>query len=317
MSALRQLVAGLWAAMWLRGRLLGLRLRRLFGGGSVATDDGPDFHRAGADPPVESLDQGAAELPPELIARLDATRAELLDHARNALTDTAPSRRVRRRRTASLVAAALLAFGAVGAGASALVAGTTGVDSVDRLLGLYKEGLGKPEASRRTGPSGADVQPSASKASEPIEVVLSDGSRNVTAFYVADDGRICWAVADGDPDGSGTTSCEMPAGVMNGVRDGVYVPAIELGASDVILRGFVRGDVASVSGSGPDGPLDVRLGEPWTPEVPDTEPLRPLVATSSGPGTAPSGSKDDPRFDLRRYSFEAVTDDGRRLSLAP
>jgi hypothetical protein len=317
MRALRQLIAGLWAALWLRGRLVGLRLRRLFGGGQVATDDGPDFHRAGADAPAESLDQGAAELPPDLIARLEAMRAELLGHARNALTDTAPSRRVRRRRTASLVTAALLAFGVVGAGASALVAGTTGVASVDRLLGLYEEGLGKPEASGRTSPSGADVQPSTSKASEPIEVVLSDGSRNVTTFYVAEDGRICWAVADGDPDGSGTTSCEMPAAVFDGVRDGVYVPAIELGTSDVILRGFVRGDVASVSGSGPDGPLDVRLGEPWTPEAPDTQTLRPLVATSSGPRTGPSGSKDDPRFDLRRYAFEAVTDDGRRLPVAP
>lgn len=315
MSALRQLLAGLWAAVWLRGRLVAVRLRRLFSGG-VPADDGPDFHRAGADAPVESLDQGTTELSPELIARLDVTRAELLDHARNALTDAAPSGRVRRR-TASLVAAALLAFGAVGAGASALVTGSTGVPTVDRMLGIYEEGLSKPGASERTGPSGADVQPSSSKASEPIEIVLSDGSRNVTAFYVAEDGRICWAVVDGDPDGSGTTSCEMPVGVMNGARDGVYVPAIELGASDVILRGFVRGDVASVTGSGPDGPLDVRLGEPWTPDVPDTETLRPLVATSSGPRTGPSGSEDDPRFDLRRYTFEAVTDDGRRIPIAP
>jgi hypothetical protein len=312
--ALRQLVAGLWAALWLRGRLLGLRLRRVFGG---AIDDGPDFHRAGADAPVDGIDYGAAELPPELIARLDATRAELLDHASTALADTAPRRHVRRRRTASLVTAAFLAFGAVGAGASALVTGSTGVPAVDRMLGIYEEELSKPGASERTGPSGAVLQPSSSKASEPIEVVLSDGSRNVTAFYVAQDGRICWAVADGDPDGSGTTSCEMPAGVLNGVRNGVYVPAIELDASDVILRGFVRSDVASVSGSGPDGFLEVRLGEPWTPEVPDAETLRPLVATSSGPKAGPSGSKDDPRFDLRRYTFEAITDDGRRISGVP
>jgi hypothetical protein len=316
--ALRQLLGALWAAVWLRGRLVGLRLRRLFGRRPSA-DDRSDFHLAASETPVEGVDYELAEPPAELAARLDATRAELLDSARQASKRQARPTRARRGRSIAIAIAALLGLGVVGAGASALVAGSTGVPAVDRLLGIYEAGLNKPEASERPGSSGGDLQPSPSKASEPIEVALEDGSRVVTSFYSAKDGKICWAVADSEASSSGTLSCEVPAAVATGMRDGGYVPAIEVGPSNVIIRGYVGADVVALSGRGPEGSLDVSLGAPWAPGGSDLEPLRPFVAVGAhSTKDMPLGKSGLPDSGLlSSYVFDAVTGDGRRIRIMP
>jgi hypothetical protein len=301
--------------MWLRGRLLGLRLRRLFGG-RPAIDHGPDFHLADSEVPVEGVDYEPIELPAELAARLDMTRAELLRYGRDA------SRRrthpARPRRTVAVAAAAVLGLGVVGAGASALVAGTTGVPAVDRLLGVYEQNLDKPGTSDRPGASGGDLQPRSFKAADPIETTSPDGTRSVTTFYVARDGRICWAVVDGDGSGSGTVSCERPRDVASGIDDGGYVPGLETDGRRAILRGYVGGDVTSLSGRGPDGPLDVQLGRSWKPSAPGLGTLKPFVAVGRvDPRTSPGSSGMPGALMLRNYTFEAETDDGRRISIAP
>ncbi len=318
MNALRQLIAGLWAALWLRGRLLGLRLRRLFGGG-VEAGAGPDFHQLGTDVLAEEDAHESIELPAELAAGLDLTRTELIEHARRAAPLSPRPQGIRPRRIASLTVAALLGLGIVGAGASALVSGSTGVPAVDRLLGIYETGLNKPEASERPGPSGDDIQPSPSKASEPIEVALGDGSRVVTSFYSAKDGKICWAVADSEASSSGTLSCEVPAVVAAGLRDGGYVPAIEVGPNNVIIRGYVGADVAALSGRGPEGSLDVSLGAPWTPGGSDLDPLMPFVAVGAQSAKdMPLGKSGLPDSGLlSSYAFDAVTGDGRRIRIMP
>jgi hypothetical protein len=317
-SALRQLLSALWAAVWLRGRLVGLRLRRVFGGGGK-TGAGPDFQSLGADILADEANHQQIELPAELVARLDLTRTELVEHARRAAPLSARSRGTRRRRIASLTVAGLLGLGVVGAGASALVSGSTGVPAVDRLLGIYETGLNKPEASVRPGPSGDDLQPSPSKASEPIEVALEDGSRVVTSFYKAKDGKICWAVADSEASSSGTLSCDVPAAVAAGIRDGGYVPAIEVGPNNVLIRGYVGADVVALSGRGPEGSLDIRLGAPWAPDGSDLDPLRPFVAVAAhsakGMPLGKSGLPDSGL--LSSYVFDAATGDGHRIRIMP
>lgn len=317
MSSLRQLMSALWAALWLHGRLLGLRLRRLFGRRPEA-DPGPDFQLLGADVLVAEAGRDPIEVPAELTARLAVTRAELAESAHAAATPPTSRRGSRRRRTVAVTVAAVVSLGVLGAGASALVSGSTGVPAVDRLLGIYEENLNKPGAGDRGGPSGSDLQPSASKAAEPIETVLPDGSRSVTTFYVAEDGRICWAATTPGGRGAGELGCNLPGEFAQPLEAGGYVPGISgLGTSHAILRGYVRSDVVSLGGRGPSGPLEVQLGESWTPSsTPAVGSLRPFVAVAALDSPADlDGRKLSPEVDW--YSFDAVTDKGRRLRIRP
>jgi hypothetical protein len=319
MSSLRQLMSALWAALWLHGRLLGLRLRRLFGRGPEA-DAGPDYQLLGADVLAAEADSDPIEIPAELAARLAVTRAELAEHAHAVATPRSTPLGGRRRRAAVLTVAAVLGLGVVGAGASALVSGSTGVSAVDRLLGIYEQGLDKPGAVGRGGPSGSDLQPSASKAAEPIETVLPDGSKSVTTFYVAEDGNICSAMTALDESRAGTLSCGSPADVAKAIQDGGDVHGMwGLGASHIVLRGYVSGDVVSLGGRGPSGPLEVQLGEPWTPSsTPAGGSLRPFVAVASLDSQLElDGGEPPSELERRSYSFDAVTDDGRRLGFPP
>jgi hypothetical protein len=198
------------------------------------------------------------------------------------------------------------------------VAGSTGVPAVDRLLGIYEENLDKLGASGRPGPSGGDLQPAPSKASEPVEVRLSDGSRVSSVVYVARDGKICLAAADLDGDDSGSLGCEAAAGHASRMaREDGYVPAIEIRGNEAILRGYVGTDVVSLRGHGPNGALDVDLGDPWAPASPGLDPLKPFVAVGSVSAGKPDPSEQQRAFELRNYTFEALTDDGRRIPISP
>lgn len=298
MSALRQLLSALWAAVWLRGRLVGLRLRRVFGGRRPSADDRPDFHLAASETPVEGVDYELAELPAELTARLDATRTELLGSALQASKRQARPTRTRRARSIAVAIAALLGLGVVGAGASALVSGSTGVPAVDRLLGIYEAGLDKPDASDRPGPSGSDLQPASAKAGEPIEITLSDGSRFVASFYVARDGRICVAVTDADGGVQfGDVQCALPDSFRQQLaRDDVIVLGTMGYRGTVVTSGLVstraKGLKARVE------PLDIVIGEDWMPDLQGADSVRPFVGL--GKGESP--------VDPRDFAVEAMTE---------
>lgn len=315
MSAPRQMLSALRAALWLHIRLLGLRLRRLFGRAPEA-DGGPDFHALGADVLAAEANLAPIELPTELTARLATLRAELAGHAQAVAPPRTSPLGTGRRRTVALTVAAVLGLGVAGAGASALVSGTTGVPSVDRLLGIYEQNLNKPDAADRRGPSGSDLQPSASKAAEPIETVLPDGTKSETTFYVAEDGRICSAIRGGST--PATVGCNSPEDIAAAVEAGGYVPNVAgLRPGRIALVGYVRGDVVSLGGRGPSGPLDVQLGQRWTPSsTPAVGTLRPFVAATSF-DAPPDSDGGMSLSDLDRYSFDAVTDDGRRLRISP
>jgi hypothetical protein len=316
-SALRQLLGALWVAGWLRARLVGPRLRRVFGR-RTTPDHGPDFYLLGADVLAAEGAREPITLSAELETRLELSRIELLDHARSGAARQARSPGNRRRRTVSLTVAALLGLGVLGAGASAVVSGSTGVAAIDRLLGIYEQGLDEPGAAGRPGPSGSDLQPGPSKATEPIEVTLSNGSRVLVSFYLARDGQICSATADADGQKpTGTSGCE-PSRVLEErlMSDDGFVPAVNSQGDDVIVKGYLSSRVVDLRVEGPSGPLDVYLGEAWTPDLPDATPLRPFVAV--GPLASGGATDSVPRtLDLQNYVFRAVTKDGDRIYITP
>ena len=58
MSALRQLLAALWAALWVRWRLVAVRARGLFGERRAAAAAGSGFYLGATEIPVEGIDAG-------------------------------------------------------------------------------------------------------------------------------------------------------------------------------------------------------------------------------------------------------------------
>jgi hypothetical protein len=320
MSVPRRQLMWLWAAVWLRWRLMRITARRLFGGRPTAVG-GPDYYLAPAEIPVEGVDYDPAELPAGLLAKLEETRAELLDLRRRS-TGPGTSRRARRRRLAALATAAVLGAGAVGAGAAALVTGSTGVPAVDRLLGIYEAEMGEPGSPGRSGDGAPDLQPRSSGESTSVEASL--GSRRlVNTSYVARGDRICSAVTDRDADpGPSYLACLTPSLLATRLaRDDGIVLAV-LGERDAaVVRGFVAGRVTTLEGNGPNGPLDIHLGEKWKPGLPGVGVLKPFLALgdTKAPGDAKGPNESDP---LRLanpggYTFKGVTEDGERVRIGP
>lgn len=299
MSALRTMIAALWAAVWVRWKLLAVRARRAFGGDDPAAAAGSGYYLSAAEIPVEGVDYDVAELSPELVARLDAARAELLDRA-GAGPDAAPRpTRARRRRTVPVVVASLVGLALVAGGASALVAGTTGVPAVDRLLGIYEQN--RP---------GSGVQPDSAAESASVELTTPDGQRIVSTSYVARDGRICTVIAGVEGGGRGGFTCSEPdvvAGALD--RRGGVVSGVVGSGGRALLTGFVRADVAEVEVSGPDGKATTAVGREWSPETPGLGLLRPILAIAD---TRPDRSAT--RAD---YKIHAVTGTGERLQITP
>ena len=183
------------------------------------------------------------------------------------------------------------------------------------MLGIYESEL--------DGPTGRGQQPRSSGAKVSIAVPARDGSpRVVTAFYVARDGQVCSAVADASGPGVGTggsVAClapELLAGQLR--RNRAYVPTVGTEADAVVVRGFVDADVVRLRGRGPDGALDVRLGEAWKPAGVGLGPLRPFVAVANlrdKDGTAPEGADRIRILDPSHYLFEGLTESGERFQI--
>jgi hypothetical protein len=321
LTVLRDLLASLWAALWLHARLLGLRVRRLFGGGSVP-GSGADYHLTKAETPVEGIDYDPIDLPPELKTRLHATRADLLARVPGA-ADGGTRRRATRRRTASAVATSLLALGVVAAGASALVTGSTGVSAVDRVLGIYEKGAGDQEASGGPRPTTDDARPDPSRASASVNAVVADGSRVVSTSYAASSGRVCTAITDvGELDRRrvlGALPCQEPAFVADHMEQAEgYVMGASIWGDSVVVSGFVSDRFVSMtSGEGPGGPVDVVLGETWAPGLPELAPMKPFVAVGKRGDKASQRDGDLWVLNPENYIFDATTDSGERVQIKP
>jgi hypothetical protein len=319
-SPLRDLFASLWAALWLRGRLLGIRLRRLFGSGRPAEGGpmAPDYHLAADEVPVEGRDYDLSDLPPDAVVRLDAFRAALVDHAGGVSAGDRPHRRARRR-TISVAAASLLALGVAGGGASAIVTGSTGVPAIDRALGLFEAGM---ESPTRPGPTKDDLHLDASRQSTSVEATVADGSRLASSFYVADSGQVCSFTTTLEESGDGarlrTLACQSPADISERVATkGVFVMATQVWRGSVILRGYVKSETASLSGRGPVGPLRVSLGDAWKPDLSDLDVVKPFVAIGSRGDEASQKAGDLMVLAPDLYTFQAQTDGGDQVQISP
>lgn len=304
MSALRQLLAWLGAAIWLRSRLLAIKARRLFGGRRPVAGAGTGYYLAAADIPVEGVDYELVDLPSEQQAQLDAARVELIDHARAATNRRSRRRRARRRRTASLVTAALVSLTVLGAGATALVTGSTGVPAVDRLLGIYET-----KRDRSDGVPHGDLRPTS--AGPVIEFEARNGDRTVqvsSVTYAGTEGRICMSAvqmapsSDPEPLQQGDASCEPAATIDRDLaRDGLTVVAIQV--DDVaLITGLTRASTRSLTGTGPHGPLQIRIGDVWQPPDGDGAPVRPFVAVGTV-GRNHDASQIPRALNLSEYRF--------------
>lgn len=310
MSALRQLIAGLWAALWLRGRLVGLRLRRVFGGRRTP-EPGPDV-RLSAETPTEGVDYDPTDLPPDVVARLEAIGAQLLASAPRA-TDIHGHRRAGPRRMALVAATSLLLFGAAGAGATALVTGTTGFEAVDRVLGIYEAESQKPETLGIPVPGRSGARPDLSRGSASVGVLADGGSSVVATAYVAQSGKICSVVtglASRSPDSEpalNTLSCVTAAELAEHLDDDRdYLISIAISREGVVVAGLTSGEVGSMRGRGPLGPFDVEVGESWSPGIPGLGMLTPFAGVSASGNETSRKAGDLSILDPGQYSFESL-----------
>lgn len=304
MSALRQLVAALWAAVWVRWRLFAVRARRVFGARDAAAA-GSGYYLGAGEIPVEGIDYATDELPPELVARLDVARVELVDRARGVTTRQARRRRVRRRRTASLAVASLLTLAVAGAGASALVTGTTGIPAVDRVLGIYEKNL----EWRAPAGVGWSHRPDPSVESTSIEFPVGE-MQMVSAWYLARSGDVCSLLTDADRGSFGDLACVSPADLAANLEQtgGALFSTVDSFAGGVV-RGYVTSDVQRLEGMGPVGRLDLHLGDAWSPGVDGVGSLKPFVGVQQGRPAQPTSMRD--------YEIWAVEEGGRRVRIWP
>lgn len=304
MSALRQLVAALWAALWVRWRLFAVRARGVFGE-RRAVVAGSGYYLGAGEIPVEGIDYAPDDLPPELAVRLDGARVELVDHARGLTARRARRRRIRRRRTASLAMAALLTLAVLGAGASALVTGSTGIPAVDRVLGIYEKNL----EWRAPAGAGWSQQPDPSVESTSIEFSVGE-MRMVSAWYLARSGDVCSLLTDAEQGSSGDLACVAPAAIVDGLdlgRGAVF--NVTETSSGIVVRGYAASDVRRLEGSGPSGPLRFHLGDEWLPGVPGVDSIRPFIGFEAG-------ARGD-ELSKSNYEVRAEMEDGSRLRIWP
>jgi len=279
---------------------------------------GPDYHLATDEVPIEGRDYDPSDLPPDVMARLDTVRAELLDHVGAVSAGDRPHRRARRR-AISVVAASLLALGVAGAGASAIVTGSTGVPAIDRALGIFEAGMKSPSGP---GPSKDDLHLDVSRQSTSVEAIVTDGTRVASSFYVADSGQVCSFTTALEEPGDGarlrTLACQSPADISERVATkGVFVMATQVWRGSVILRGYVKSETASLSGRGPVGPLQVSLGDAWKPDLSDLDVVKPFVAIGSRGDEASQRAGDLMVLAPDLYTFEAQTDGGDQVQISP
>jgi hypothetical protein len=297
-SALRTMLAALWAAVWVRWKLLSVRVRRAFGGSDPAAA-GSGYYLSASEIPVEGVDYDLSELPPELVAGLELARGELLDRARAGAASPARRPRAGRRRTVGVAVASLLALGAAGAGASALVTGTTGVPAVDHLLGIHEQN--RP---------GGGLQPDSAAGSSSVELSTPDGQRFVSTSYVSKDDRLCRVITDVVPGKPGGFGCVDPVFVTRSLeRTGGLLAGLLSNGNEVLITGFVRPDVVAIDATGPDGSAEVKLGPEWSPGLAGIDSLKPFLAIA--------GHRPDRELDNSDYEIHAVTETGQRFRIAP
>lgn|GEM_PF-5400803 len=265
-------------------------------------DDGPY-----PEPPVAGIDYDEAEVSEGMGARIDARMEEVYVFTRRVKERQAARRAARRRRVVGAVAVGALVLTS-GAGASALILGTTGVSTLDRLLNVYDEIQdGDPYLHSPLGVSTSDFGDTPGDkrlvVTAPVGSSHPNGVR-LTAFRK--DHSICMAVlmlAPRSVGARGSVTCASPQAIVYGLKADAIMPYGVHSDRVGILTGFARKELKSLTGTGPGGVLNVTLSAPWDPSILGLGRFRIFIATTPRVGTANSVARGDRLRDVSKYDL--------------
>lgn len=223
---------------------------------------------------------------------LAAIRGELVAAARRRLL----ARRRRRRTLATAIAT--LGLLTVTSGALALTDIGTGVPSIDRFLNTAPEPPGAPagvppkdhapSSQSLNPPPPTNFEPAAGSASPPLDVSLGGGERAQAVGYATRDGKMCAALVRADapseqPGFAGCASATMLADTLSRfAASTVSAGGMRAGggdsASTLLIQGFARENVTSVTVIAPGGRVRAALSDAWMPGAREGGRLRVFFA---------------------------------------
>jgi len=310
MSRVVDMVGALWAAVWVRWELMRARRARRAAGRDRADDS---LVLAMMAVPVEGVDYEPLELDADLRRRLETTAADLLSAA-PAVAERGASRR-RPLRAAAATAGAVLAVIAVAASASALIAGTTGVPAMDRLLGIWESGLDRDTVPDRPGLTPEDVRPSS--AGPTLAYDVQDGPSGTATSFIGASRRICM-VHSFDRGTTGAPVCESPTSLGRALAaDGLQAFQLDVRPAGVAIVGQVEDGVDEIRVNGPMGAMTVVLGEAWKPSGTGIGPIRPFAAVAPLGGVGSEMKRGSAASALSEYSFVVRAADGSTRTVTP
>lgn len=245
-------------------------------------DPASDFYVPPWEVPDDS-DYEPIELSPELQARETLFLDGLEAHAERIRRNRRRRRAVRRRRVVAFAGSIVLGAFTVGAGASALITGSTGSEEIDSFLHLkHHHDSTSPVFPSTPRP---DTRPRLDSASEPFRVPIGRGATHAEAVaYLANDGRFCFVISTpirsrGSDAVDNVIGCSPPSSVYRQLDHGAaFFTGRHLGRT-IIVSGYADETVTDVAVTGPFGRMRTQLSDPWTPDVDGAQPLRAFVAT--------------------------------------
>jgi hypothetical protein len=258
---------------------------------------------------VGEVEMSTPHYPPIETDPLGAIRKELL-----AAGWRQKARRDRRRRAATTLSTFMVTLVCAVGGASALgwevpVVG----DALDRIGVGRSEIAQSPDRDPTTPVAPADIKPGDGNSTEALELPWGGGPETATAAaYLNTRDQACFALAK-PGGGSAVNGCTPPELVRRRLDEAAaYLVAVSSDAS-IVVSGYVAADVTRVSVEGPQGRLEVRLSEPWTPAVEGSGPMRAFVAVGDTP---PDGKvSTDELIDPDAYTVGATLRDGRTITV--
>ena len=272
----------------------------------------------------ESSPDPELEITPYIQARLDAAKQELILKAQRMKREHDQVRWQRRRRAAVVATASASVLVAAG-GTAALTGVSTGVPSLDRVLGSY-ELHDTPEASpaglAHPKPESAWLNPEAPIVN--FEFRWVDGGQQTApgAAFTSQDGLICYVLPtpqneQPDENAYGAATCQSPGLITRRVeRDGFFLAGVT-GGEVIVVSGYARQDVDGLEIVGPLGELYVEITDAWDPGLRDIGRIRVFVGAAVAIGTNRGRDSEalDRAMDLRVYEVRAHMQDGRVLTV--
>jgi hypothetical protein len=261
---------------------------------------------------TEALLDSQTEVPGETYARGEAARQEMLLYLNRVGARSLRRSRAHRRRVALFVgglASLVTVFGLVTVGMRFGSLGAHGaLDDADHAWQQYV----RPARHEGRSPFGTSVSPSIRRGS----AVLTNTA------YLGDRGSICSSMDTVRDDVVVPTfleSCIKPDALSRRLSDHFESRGWAEGDTELIVRGFMSGNVLRAAGSGPGGSLDFRLSRRWTPgavgphvEVRRIAPIRAFIAIGSHPEER-STRYSDALGSLYRYRMTLHLADGRTV----